>query len=57
MDFMSAGFHRLDTDKSGELDVKEIARSRLRATPSEYRQIASDAYRNGRWLGNPQPYY
>lgn len=32
MDFMSAEFDRLDTDKSGELDVKEIAQSRLRAT-------------------------
>ncbi len=32
MDFASAEFDRLDTDKSGELDVKEIAQSRLRAT-------------------------
>jgi Ca2+-binding EF-hand superfamily protein len=32
MDFMSAEFDRLDTDKSGELDIKEIAQSRLRAT-------------------------
>jgi EF hand len=32
MDFMSAEFDRLDTDHSGELDVKEIAQSRLRAT-------------------------
>jgi hypothetical protein len=32
MKFMEAEFDRLDTDKSGELDVKEIAKSRLRAT-------------------------
>jgi Ca2+-binding EF-hand superfamily protein len=32
MDFMSAEFDRLDTDHNGELDVKEIAQSRLRAT-------------------------
>jgi hypothetical protein len=32
MAFMEAEFDRLDTDKSGELDVKEIAQSRLRAT-------------------------
>ncbi|MGO9435763.1 MAG: hypothetical protein ACLPH3_11625 [Terracidiphilus sp.] len=32
MKFMEAEFDRLDTDKSGELDVKEIAQSRLRAT-------------------------
>jgi hypothetical protein len=32
MDFMSAEFDRLDTDKSGELDKAEIAKSRLRAT-------------------------
>jgi hypothetical protein len=30
MDFMSAEFDRLDTDKSGELDVKELAQSQLR---------------------------
>ena len=32
MKFMSDEFDRLDTDKSGELDVREIAQSRLRAT-------------------------
>jgi EF hand len=32
MNFMSAEFDRLDTDHSGQLDVKEIAYSRLRAT-------------------------
>jgi hypothetical protein len=32
MEFMSAEFDRLDTDHSGELDVKEIAQSRLRTT-------------------------
>jgi hypothetical protein len=32
MNFMEAEFDRLDTDKSGDLDVKEIAQSRLRAT-------------------------
>jgi hypothetical protein len=32
MDFMSAEFDRLDTDHNGELDVREIAQSRLRAT-------------------------
>jgi hypothetical protein len=32
MAFMEAEFDRLDTDKSGELDAKEIAKSRLRAT-------------------------
>jgi hypothetical protein len=32
MSFMEAEFDRLDTDKSGELDVKEIAQSRLQAT-------------------------
>jgi Ca2+-binding EF-hand superfamily protein len=30
MDFMSAEFDRLDEDKSGELDVKELAQSQLR---------------------------
>lgn len=30
MDFMSAEFDRLDVDKSGELDVKELAQSQLR---------------------------
>jgi len=32
MNFMSAEFDRLDKDKSGELDVKELAASRVRAT-------------------------
>jgi len=32
MNFMSKEFDRLDTDHSGELDVHEIAQSRLRAT-------------------------
>lgn len=32
MDFMEAEFDRLDKDKSGDLDVREIALSRLRAT-------------------------
>jgi hypothetical protein len=32
MNFMSAEFDRLDTDHSGELDIHEIAQSRLRAT-------------------------
>jgi len=30
MSFMEAEFDRLDKDKSGELDVKELAQSRLR---------------------------
>jgi hypothetical protein len=30
--FMEAEFDRLDTDRSGELDVKELAQSRLRAS-------------------------
>ena len=29
MDFMSAEFDRLDTDKSGELDVKELEKSQI----------------------------
>jgi Ca2+-binding EF-hand superfamily protein len=32
MKFMEAEFDRLDKDKSGELDVEEIAQSKLRAT-------------------------
>ena len=32
MKFMEAEFDRLDKDKSGELDVREIANSRLRTT-------------------------
>jgi hypothetical protein len=34
MDFMSAEFDRLDTDKSGELDVKELSKSVVRPTPA-----------------------
>jgi hypothetical protein len=36
LDFMSAEFDRLDKDKSGELDVKELAQSQFRpsARPS-----------------------
>jgi EF hand len=33
MDFMSAEFDRLDKDKSGELDVKELQQSRITTTP------------------------
>jgi hypothetical protein len=33
MDFMSAEFDRLDADKSGELDVKELAKSGVRPAP------------------------
>jgi Ca2+-binding EF-hand superfamily protein len=29
MDFMEAEFNRLDTDKSGQLDVKELEKSQL----------------------------
>ena len=32
MDFMSAEFDRLDKDKSGELDIRELAQSKLMAT-------------------------
>jgi Ca2+-binding EF-hand superfamily protein len=32
MNFMAAEFDRLDTDKSGELDIKELSRSQLRAS-------------------------
>ena len=32
MNFMAAEFDRLDTDKSGELDVKELAKSQLRVS-------------------------
>ncbi len=32
MSFMEAEFERLDTDKSGELDVKELTQSRVRTT-------------------------
>jgi len=33
IDFMSAEFDRLDKDKSGELDVKELAQSQFRPSP------------------------
>lgn len=33
MTFMAAEFDRLDKDKSGGLDVKELAQSRLRVSP------------------------
>lgn len=32
MNFMAAEFDRLDTDKSGELDVKELTKSQFRAS-------------------------
>ena len=32
MNFMSTEFDRLDTDKSGELDVKELAQSQLKSS-------------------------
>lgn len=32
MNFMAAEFDRLDKDKSGELDVKELAQSQIRAS-------------------------
>jgi len=32
MDFMAAEFDRLDKDKNGELDVKELRQSHLRAS-------------------------
>jgi len=33
MNFMSAEFDRLDTDKSGELDVRELTKSQVRISP------------------------
>ena len=39
MDFMSAEFDRLDKDKSGELDVKELSQSGLR--PSARHSLGS----------------
>jgi EF hand len=33
MNFMEAEFDRLDKDKSGQLDVKELKQSRLRVSP------------------------
>jgi hypothetical protein len=32
MDFMEAEFDRLDADKSGELDIKELTKSQVRAS-------------------------
>jgi|ERR1700685_946328 hypothetical protein len=32
MDFMEAEFDRLDTDNSGELDIKELTHSQVRAS-------------------------
>jgi Ca2+-binding EF-hand superfamily protein len=32
LNFMAAEFDRLDTDKSGELDVKELTKSQFRAS-------------------------
>lgn len=32
MNFMEAEFNRLDVDKSGELDVKELTKSQVRAS-------------------------
>jgi Ca2+-binding EF-hand superfamily protein len=32
MDFMEKEFDRLDKDKSGELDVKELAQSQIRSS-------------------------
>jgi hypothetical protein len=32
LDFMAAEFDRLDTDKSGELDIKELEKSQLTTT-------------------------
>jgi len=34
MKFMEAEFDRLDTDHQGQLDVKELTRSRVRMRPS-----------------------
>lgn len=34
MNFMAAEFNRLDVDKSGELDVKELAQSQVRPSRS-----------------------
>ena len=36
MKFMEAEFDRLDKDKSGDLDVKELAQSQLRASNFSY---------------------
>ncbi len=35
--FMTAEFDRLDQDKSGELDVKELTQSQLRGSRSGHR--------------------
>ena len=37
MSFMDAEFNRLDHDKSGELDVKELTRSRVRTSSGVHR--------------------
>jgi hypothetical protein len=34
MNFVAAEFDRLDTDKSGELDIKDLAQSQLRVSHS-----------------------
>jgi Ca2+-binding EF-hand superfamily protein len=39
MEFMSAEFDRLDADKSGELDVKELSQSQFR--PTAHQSIGS----------------
>ncbi len=39
MSFMAAEFDRLDTDKSGELDPKELAESRLRPSRSTFSAV------------------
>ena len=36
MDFMAAEFDRLDKDKSGQLDAKELEQSRLSIRPLRY---------------------
>ena len=38
MNFMAAEFDRLDKDKSGELDPKELTQSQLRVKPSLYKR-------------------
>lgn len=38
MNFMAAEFDRLDKDKSGELDPRELRQSQLRVKPSLYRR-------------------
>ena len=43
MNFMSAEFDRLDKDKSGELDAKELAQSQLRPAAGLRWQISRHA--------------